>query len=133
MILRKSERSLRRVAFTLTEMLVVVAIIVVLAGIAVPTTLYVLDGAKRDLAQTQCKHLAEAVRMYMHDQTNNPSGAPPSSWDDIVNDPKIGLNTDALRDPWGGQYHYVTPSAHNSKDGFDVSCDCGGGEPVGNW
>ena len=120
-------------AFTLTEMLVVVAIIVVLAGIAVPTTLYVLDGVKRDTAQSQCKHLAETVRMYKNDQTNNPSGQLPGTWDDIINDPKIGLNPDALRDPWGGQYHLTVPSQHNSRDGFDVSCDCGGGDPVGSW
>ena len=133
MILRKTERTGRRVAFTLTEMLVVVAIIVVLAGIAVPTTLYVLDGAKRDAAQAKCKDLAHAVEIYMHDQTNNPGGALPASWDDIINDPKIGLNPDALKDPWGGQYQFVTPSQHGNKLNFDVMCTCGGGDPVGNW
>ncbi|HVS36003.1 MAG TPA: type II secretion system protein GspG [Gemmataceae bacterium] len=133
MILRRNRRAARRTAFTLVEMLVVVAIIVVLAGIAVPTTLYVLDGAKRDAAQSQCKHLAQAVHMYMADQTNNPSGAVPTSWDEVINDPKIGLNADALKDPWGNQYQLVVPTQHNSKDGFDVLCTCGGGDPVGSW
>jgi len=134
MILRKSERARRRIAFTLTEMLVVVAIIVVLAGIAVPTTLHVLDGAKRDAASAACKNLAHTVEMYMHDQTNNPSGQLPGSWQDIIDDPKIGLNPDALKDPWGGQYQYVTPSQHGNRLNFDVICTCGGaGDPVGSW
>ena len=77
--------------------------------------------------------MATAVEAYKNDQTNNPSEQLPSSWDDIINDPKLGLNPDAIKDPWGGQYHLIVPSQHNNRLGFDVSCDCGGGEPVGNW
>jgi prepilin-type N-terminal cleavage/methylation domain-containing protein len=133
MTLRRNRRALRRLAFTLTEILVVVAIIVVLASVAVPVTLGVMDGAKRDTAHVQCVHLAEAVHQYMVDQTNNPSGEVPDSFQQIIEDPKLQLNPQALKDPWGGEYQLVKPSQHNSRDGFDVQCNPPGGEPVGNW
>ena len=69
MILRTPKRRSSRDAFTLVEMLVVVAIIVVLAGIAVPITLSVLDSSKRDIAKSQCKGLlSHAVERYRMDE-----------------------------------------------------------------
>ncbi len=76
MLLRKTERRPRsRAAFTLVEMLVVVAIIVVLAGIAVPITFSVYDSAQRDTASAVIKGtLAPAVERYRLDKEVNPEG-----------------------------------------------------------
>ncbi len=134
MILRRNRRASRRSAFTLTEILVVVAIIVVLAGVAVPVIIGQMDSAKKSLAESQCKHLAEAVQAFIDDPRVNKAGDVPTSWDQIP-----GINPDALRDPWGGTYQLIVPSQHGHKEGpdqtgFDVQCDCGGhGDVVGNW
>lgn len=134
MILHSPKRRSSRNAFTLVEMLVVVAIIVVLAGIAVPTYLNVLDSSKRDLAKSQCKTLANAVLIYKNDQENNPEGALPTSWDEMLSNSRYGLNPDAIKDPWAHPYHLTVPSSHNNASGFDVWSDCNGSsEPVGNW
>jgi prepilin-type N-terminal cleavage/methylation domain-containing protein len=135
MILPQTERVARRVAFTLVEVLVVVSIILVLAAIAVPITLSVLDSSKRDIARAQCKGLlTQAVKSYQLDSEINPEENLPTSWNDVLQSPKAALKPDSLRDPWGREYKLVVPSQRNNVDGFDIYSDCGGGgEPVGNW
>ena len=68
-VLSRKRRS-SRLAFTLVEMLVVVAIILALAAIAVPITLASSTAAKRDIAKSQCKGLLSgAVKAYQLDRT----------------------------------------------------------------
>jgi general secretion pathway protein G len=133
MLLRQS-RAATRAGFTLTEMLVVVAIIVVLAGIAVPITMSKLSEAKRDVAKAHIKStLVPAVIHYRlkHEEQL------PGSLDELIADPAAGLKRDALRDPWNRPYHYSPQTQHGSEDGFDVWSD--GPKPgdpnsmIGNW
>jgi type II secretion system protein G len=129
---RKSARS----AFTLTEMLVVVAIILALAAIAVPITFSVLDSSKRDIAQAQIKGtLVPAVMRFKNDQANNPSNQLPTQLTDLLaaNSEKAGLKDDQLQDPWGNPYQYSAETSHNSSDGFDIWSTGNGGQPIGNW
>jgi general secretion pathway protein G len=130
MLLRRTRR-VSRAGFTLMEILVVVAIIVVLASVAVPITLGRLTEAKRDVARTVCKStLTQAVKAYQmkHDEQL------PSSLDELVSDPAIGLKRDMLLDPWKHPYHYQQPGSHNVEDGFDIwSGGPSGNEQIGNW
>src|SRR5262249_56744489 len=64
MTLRTKSRVVSRAAFTLMEMLVVVAILVVLAGAAIPIYLSYLDGARRDRARIDVTNLERAVDAY---------------------------------------------------------------------
>jgi prepilin-type N-terminal cleavage/methylation domain-containing protein len=57
--------AMARAAFTLTEMLVVVAIIVVLAGIGGTILLPRLDAAKEDADRVKATHIAEAATLFM--------------------------------------------------------------------
>jgi general secretion pathway protein G len=103
--MNKSGRS----GFTLTEMLVVVAIIVVLAGIAVPVTLNVLTDAKKDVAMAQMRGpIATAVKTYMLRQ-----GVPPTTIEELLS-PALGgngtLTADAITDPWGNPYQIAITS-----------------------
>jgi len=58
-----TRRNIRRAAFTLMEVLVVVAIIVVLAGIATVSFKY-LSGAKEDATRAKIKKVETAVVSY---------------------------------------------------------------------
>src|SRR5476651_312461 len=65
MLLRQEQKIRRRAAFTLMEMLVVVAIIVALAGIGGYFLLGALGGSQKDIAQTQVKTtLTNACQSY---------------------------------------------------------------------
>jgi prepilin-type N-terminal cleavage/methylation domain-containing protein len=134
MIVRTPRRKAARSAFTLTEMLVVVAIILALAAIAVPITFSVLDSSKRDIAQAQIKGtLVPAVLRFKNDQANNPGNDLPSSLQDLITNEKAGLKSDQLLDPWANPYQYSQTTSHNSPDGFDIWSTGNGGEPIGNW
>ncbi|HBI43667.1 MAG TPA: type II secretion system protein GspG [Planctomycetales bacterium] len=121
------KRKSSRIAFTLVEMLVVVAIILALAAMAVPIAISVYDGARRDIAQSQIKGtLVPAVERYRMD-----AGDLPSSLQDLVSSPKAGLKADQLSDPWGAPYQFSPQSSHGNE--YDIWSQGSGGKPVGNW
>src|SRR5262245_34477532 len=95
--------SRRRNAFTLMEVLVVVAILVVLAGIGIGVVYY-LDSAKDRLALVQIKNIENAVESY---KTLN--GVYPDSLE-ILTEPELDkpapLSRQQIIDPWNHQYQY---------------------------
>src|SRR5437763_16154840 len=100
MIVNRQARALARAAFTLMEMLVVVAILVVLAGASVPIYLNYLDSAKRDRVKIDTKTLETAVEGYY----TRFGDYPPSL--DALTQPapdgsKATLEREAILDPWG--------------------------------
>src|SRR5262245_26260880 len=104
MIAPPIRKSTRR-GFTLTEMLVVVAIIVVLASIAVPITLNVLSDAKKQPAQSRMRGtLWQAVKQYQIKHS-----APPQSIMELLAPPAGQgiLTQDSIIDPWGRPYELV--------------------------
>ncbi|MBA4064751.1 MAG: hypothetical protein C0501_13755 [Isosphaera sp.] len=98
----------RRAGFTLLEVLVVVAILVILAGVASVATLRYLDNAKKSRAQLQAKTIAQAVQAYITDP-QNPSNEPPQSLEVLAQTGTGGTaflkdGAESLIDPWGQQF-----------------------------
>ncbi len=93
-----------RAGFTLMEMLVVVAILVVLAGAAVPIYLSYLEDSRVDRARLDVKSIEGAVDAYY-----TKYGSYPNSLNDLVQ-PMDGvrpyLDANTLMDPWGNPYQY---------------------------
>jgi general secretion pathway protein G len=113
MIYREKQQTLtlRRSAFTLMEMLVVVAIIVALAGLGGFYVMGALEDAKKDTAHIQCKVLKDAVQRYM---MKNKGQIPPSI--EALKAASDGgtpiLEKDAKTDdPWGQPYQIDPPDA----------------------
>lgn len=95
----------RRAAFTLMEMLVVVAIVVVLAGLGGFYVMGQLKEAQKDAAKVQCKVLRNAVSTYM---LRNKNQAPQNLEALRIKGPggeTAILDADAsIIDPWGNPY-----------------------------
>ncbi|MCC6418972.1 MAG: type II secretion system protein GspG [Gemmataceae bacterium] len=106
MVLKTEQpRGVKRSAFTLMEMLVVVAILVVLAGAAIPIYLSYLDRARIDRAKIDIKTLEGAVDAYA---AQNGGVYPQTLQELTVANPNTGqrayLDQTTLVDPWGDFY-----------------------------
>ncbi len=86
----------QRVAFTLLEVLIVVAIIVMLAGVGGYYLFQQYEGAKDKRAFTDCVALAAEVEKYRVDH-----GDPASLQDLVANG---AVPADKVKNPWGQDY-----------------------------
>jgi len=94
-----------RAAFTLMEMLVVVAIIVALAGMGGYYFMNQLKQSQMKTAHIQVKTtLTNAVQNYMIDHQQPPASLEMLAMPDQVNNIPPYIAPEALRDPWGNQY-----------------------------
>ena len=137
---------IRHKGFTLIEVLVVVAILGILAAIIVPRLMDRPDEAKRVAAKADIGAIVQVLKLYRLDNgfypstdqglgalvqrpTTNPS---PANW-------KQGGYLDRLpKDPWGGDYQYLSPGVRGEIDVFSLGADrARGGEgnnaDIGNW
>ena len=131
-------------AFTLIEVLVVVAILGILAAIVVPRIMDRPDEAKRVAAKADVGALVQSLKMYRLDNgfypstdqglvalvqrpTSNPQ---PANWKPYL---------DRLpKDPWGSDYQYLNPGVRSEIDVFSLGADRarggeGSGADIGNW
>ncbi|MFN2399101.1 MAG: type II secretion system major pseudopilin GspG [Gemmatimonadaceae bacterium] len=111
-----------RLAFTLIEMLVVIAIIAVLAAVVAPVVFRNVGDAKSSAARSQIEVLALALDAYRLDNDAYPttdqglgalrdmpvSGVPPKNWRGPY------LRRVVPLDPWGRAYLYIAPGRQNS-------------------
>lgn len=129
--------------FTLVELLVVLAILALLAGLVGPRILGQLGGAKTKTAAVQIKDLEQAADLFKLDVGRYPTRDEGLSA--LVARPATanGWNGPYLKkglpdDPWGNPYHYESPGKRGDIDIYTFGADnAAGGEgenaDVGNW
>ena len=145
----KKSRKLNRRHFTLTELMVVIVILVLLASIATPMVFRHIRNARIAAAKSQIQNLETAIRDFHNDTKRYPE-----SLDELINKPDdleeegenkwdgpyLEAKKGIPKDPWGNEYHYETPGQHN-EDSYDL-CSYGadgaeGGEgenaDITNW
>jgi general secretion pathway protein G len=142
----KMSGGLRAAGFTLLELLVVLVILGLLAGLAGPKVIDALGNAKSKDAKLQIQQFGQTLEMFKLDVGRYPTTqegfqalvAMPSgvsNW----NGPYIRTKI-IPKDPWNNEYRYVSPGQHNTKE-YDISSlgadnrEGGDGEnkDVNNW
>lgn len=137
-------KNIKQLGFTLVELLVVLAIIGMLAGVVGPKVLNALGGAKSKTALVQIHDFEQALEVYMLDTGNYPTSE--QGLAALVQKPSdiMGWNGPYLKgrkipqDPWNKSYMYRYPGEHADIDIFSYGADGqSGGEgdkaDVGNW
>jgi general secretion pathway protein G len=97
-------RASRRAAFTLLEVLVVVAIIVILAGVGVVATTRNLEEARKSKAQLACKGIADSIQAFKMSAANQ-DNVDVADLGQLINPPWGGTGflkngQDDLKSPW---------------------------------
>ena len=122
---------------TLVEIMVVVVIISLVAGVVGVAVLNRLNEAQKKVAFTQIKSLSEALELYKLSFRNYPATGEGLLALTAPKGNEKPFMSSLPKDPWGNDYVYIFPGAHNS-NGFDLMSYGqdgvqGGGDDVGNW
>jgi general secretion pathway protein G len=135
----KIHKHLQR-GFTLVELLLVLVILALIAGMVLPGIIGKAESAKAKAASTAISRLSLSVEHFYLDTGNTPS-----SLDELVNEPAgvSGWNgpyvkNSLLKDPWGQPYRYRAPGDHGDFDIQSYGADRQqGGEDenadINNW
>jgi len=118
--------------FTLVEILIVLALIGIVAGLAMSNLGEIFGGGQEKAAKTWVNSTGEAyVTSYfamvgeypksLNDLRTPPNGVPP-----------FVKRASDLNDPWGKPYVYQYPGTRNPGS-FDLSTTTPAGQVIGNW
>lgn len=121
-------KSLRRriEAFTLIELLAVIAILGLIAAFAVPQVLKWMSGARSDSARIQIESLGESIDLYRLEVGTYPPTLealiekPPGA--DKWNGPYLKKKV-IPKDPWGNDYIYRYPGKYSDYDLLSLGSD----------
>ena len=134
----KKNKHRKQAGFTLIELMVVVVILAILAGLIIPRFMGETDKAKQAKAKMQIESLESALKMYKLDNGSYPTTE--QGLKALVETPTVGNLPKNWRqggylekgkvpkDPWDNEYVYVSPGSHGD---FDLSSLGADGEPGG--
>lgn len=135
-----SDRQWRRAAFTLMEMLVVVAIIVVLAGVGGSYLIGQLNEAKVNAARVKARTISNAIEQYYVDHSQYPQSLEALLQRDQDGKGPYLKNQDDIMNPFTGNTPYTyDPSGQiglqkgNTVPTPDVYIQLADGRMVGNF
>ncbi len=137
MRLRGFKAGARQAGFTLVEIMVVVIIIGLLAGIVVPNVMDNLDKANVQKARADFSSLQTALKLYRIDNFSYPTTE--QGLEALVSKPSIapvprnykesGYIDTLNKDPWGNDYQYMSPGEGHEYDIYSLGADgVSGGE-----
>jgi len=111
--------------FTLVELLLVLVILALIAGMVLPGIIGKAESAKAKASSSQISRISMSVESFYLDTGNTPS-----SLEELVNQPSgvTGWNgpyikNSLLKDPWGQPYQYSVPGEHGDFDILSFGAD----------
>jgi len=133
-----SEQKRGDTGFTLIELMVVIVILGILAGLIIPRIMGRPEEARQMKAQVQIESIETALRLYKLDSGSYPTTD--QGLQALVEAPTVGELPRAWReggylekgkvpsDPWGNEYVYLSPGVHGE---YDLSSFGADGQPGG--
>ncbi|MCL5036408.1 MAG: type II secretion system major pseudopilin GspG [Chloroflexi bacterium] len=119
----------RQRGFTFIEIMVVVVILGILAGLVIPRLIGRAEEARKTKAAVQIRELVNALELYRLDNSTYPTTEQglkalvekpttepePNKWKQYMD--RIP------KDPWGKDYTYICPGTHGSFDIYSLGAD----------
>lgn len=137
-MIRKDNNKRGQQGFTLIELMVVIVILGILAGLIIPRIMGRTGEAKQAKARLQIESLETALKLYKLDNGTYPTTE--QGLQALVEAPAIGTPAKNWRqggyleknkipkDPWGNDFVYICPGVHGD---FDLSSFGPTGQPGG--
>jgi general secretion pathway protein G len=134
----KMRRKRGQCGFTLIELMVVIVILGILAGLIIPRIMGRPDEARRAKARLQIESIETALKLYKLDNGDYPTTE--QGLQSLVEQPSIGAAVKNWRkggylekgkvpkDPWDKEFVYISPGTHGD---YDISSLGADGEPGG--
>lgn len=123
--IKRNRHNLSQRGFTLVELLLVLVILALIAGLVLPGIIGKAESAKAKAASSQISRISMSVESYYLD-----TGNVPSSLDELVNQPPGAsgwngpyIKNSLLKDPWGRAYIYTSPGEHGDFDIQSLGAD----------
>ena len=123
--MNRLRKSRKQRGFTLVELLLVLVILALIAGLVLPGIIGKAEGAKVRAASSQISRISMAVESFYLD-----TGTTPDTLEELVNEPGnvTGWNgpyikTSILKDPWGREYQFRSPGEHGDFDVYSYGAD----------
>jgi len=119
--------------FTLIELMVVIVILGILAGLIIPRIMGRPEEAKQLKAKMQIESLETALKLYKLDNGMYPDTE--QSLQALIEQPETGIVPKNWRkqgylekgrlpkDPWGNEFVYLSPGAHDDYDIISYGAD----------
>lgn len=132
------KKNLNNRGFTLIELMVVIVILGILAGLIVPRIMSRPEEARQAKARIQIESLETAIKLYKLDNGSYPSTE--QGLQALVEPPAVGTLPGKWReggylekgkvpkDPWDNEYVYLCPGMYDDYDIISYGAD---GEPDG--
>jgi len=122
----------KRAAFTLMEIIAVVTIIMILAGVGVLGFNSIIAQQRERRAKVDCETIQKAAEIYQ-----NQWGRLPDNLEVLANRQQDGnpalLPPEAMLDPWGGRYVYEPGNVHPTIGYPRVYTTAPTGKVISNW
>lgn len=137
------KRTLKQKGFTLLEVMVVIVILGVLAGMVVPNLMGNVEEANKDAARIEIKAIENAMKMYK--LKNNFYPTTEQGLEALVRQtdiepiprsfPEEGYLPEVPRDPWDNEYLLVSPGDNGAFDIYSMGPDMQPetDDDIGNW
>lgn len=142
----RATRCPRRGGFTLMELLLVMAILVILLGLVAPRFMGTQQKANVNAAKSQIGLFKTPLETFALDMNTYPTtdqglaalSDPPSDLENPDQWKGPYLDSDVPPDPWGREYQYEYPPSRNNRDFPDIwslgpDGEDGTEDDIGNW
>ncbi|MGD2095457.1 MAG: type II secretion system major pseudopilin GspG [Phycisphaerales bacterium] len=135
MLPKTKKQQLHHTGFTLIELMIVIVILGLLAGIIMPKILDRPEQARRMKARVDIRNIESALALFKTDTGRFPTTS--EGLEVLVSNPGIkGYNANGYLDktpldPWGNKYVYLSPGLHKKDydlESYGKDCEDGGTE-----